>query len=309
MNNTLTALPGVRVGHWTNLEARTGCTVILMPPGGAVASCDVRGNAPGTRETALLEPTKMVERIHALLLTGGSAFGLAAASGVMEFLEANGEGVQTPFARIPIVPAAVIFDLGTGRADIRPGHAQGLEAARLASSEAVAGGRVGAGTGGMCGKYLGVQNGQPGGLGSALVEVGGARVVALAVANPSGDVVDASGLVASGACREDGGRPTALERREAYARWGQMRYAEATNTTLVVVGTDAPLTKLDCKRLSEAAQAGISRATRPSQTMGDGDVSFAFSVGGGPEVAVMALAAAAQDAVADALVDAVRART
>lgn len=308
MNNTLTALPGVRVGQWTNLEARTGCTVILMPPGGAVASCDVRGNAPGTREVALLEPTKSVERVHAILLSGGSAFGLAAASGVVEYLEGVGEGVETPFAHIPIVSSAVIMDLGVGRADVRPGHSEGLEAARIASSDPVLTGRVGAGTGALCGKYLGYQFAQAGGLGSASIQVAGARVFALAVANPLGDVVDASGRVVAGALLADGRRPTALERIDAFTRWGRTRYAETTNTTLVAVGTDAPLSKLDCKRLAEAAQAGISRATRPSQTMGDGDVAFAFSVGGGPEIPVIALMAAVQDVVAEAVLDAVRLR-
>ncbi len=308
MNQTMTALPGVRVGQWTDVEARTGCTVILMPPGGAVASCDVRGNAPGTRETALLEPTKAVERVHAILLSGGSAFGLAAASGVMEFLEGIGEGVPTPSGSVPIVPSAVIYDLYVGRSDVRPGHAQGLEVARIASGDVVEGGRVGAGAGGMCGKYLGLAGAEPGGLGHALLEFAGVRLVALAVVNPSGDVVDASGRVLAGAHLDDGTRPTTQERLEAYARWGRMRYAETTNTTLVAVGTDAPLSKVDCKRLAEAAQAGISRATHPSQTMGDGDVAFAFSVGGGPELPVIALAAAVQDVVAEAVWDAVRPR-
>ncbi len=308
MNNTLTALTGVRVGQWTNLEARTGCTVILMPPGGAVASCDVRGNAPGTREVALLEPTKSVERIHAILLSGGSAFGLAAASGVVEHLENIGEGVPTPFARVPIVPSAVIYDLGVGSASLRPGHAQGLEAARIASGDPVEGGRVGAGAGGMCGKYLGFAGAEPGGLGHALLEFAGVRVAAMVVANPSGDIVDGSGRVVAGAHRSDGSRPSAIERIEAFASQERLRFLEQTNTTLVVVGTDAPLSKVDCKRLSEAAQSGLSRAIRPSQTMHDGDVAFAFSVGGGPDVPVIALMAAVQDVVAQAVLDAVRPR-
>lgn len=308
MNNTMTALAGVRVGQWTNLEARTGCTVILMPPGGAVASCDVRGNAPGTRETALLEPTKMIERVHAILLSGGSAFGLAAASGVMEYLEGLGEGVLTLFARVPIVPTAVIWDLGVGSASVRPGHAQGFEVARIASSEAVEGGRIGAGTGGLCGKYLGLAGAEPGGLGHALMEVEGVRVAAMVVANPSGDVVDASGRVVAGAHHEDGSRPSALSRLEAFASRERQRFLEHTNTTLVVVGTDAPLSKVDCKRLSEAAQSGLSRAIRPSQTMYDGDVAFAFSVGGGSTLPVIALMAAVQDVVAEAVLDAVRLR-
>lgn len=308
MNNTMTVLPGVRVGQWTDEVARTGCTVILMPPGGAVASCDVRGNAPGTREVALLEPTKAVERVHAILLSGGSAFGLAAASGVMEYLESIGEGVPTPAARVPIVPSAVIYDLGVGSASVRPGHAHGLEVARIASSNPVVGGRVGAGAGGMCGKYLGFEGMEPGGLGHAVLEVAGARVAAMVVVNPTGDIVDGTGRVVGGAHRSDGARPSARERIEAFARPERLRFLEHANTTLVAVGTDAPLSKVDCKRLAEAAQSGLSRVIRPSQTMHDGDVAFAFSVGGGTALPVIALMAAVQDVVAEAVLDAVRPR-
>ncbi len=304
MNNSLTALAGVRVGHWTNPVARTGCTAILMPPGGAVASCEVRGGAPGTRDTALLEPSKAVERIHAILFSGGSAFGLAAASGVMTYLESVGEGLETPAGVVPIVPTAVIYDLYVGSAKVRPGFDEGLAAARAASSQTVPNGAVGAGIGALCGKYLGVKFAEPGGLGNASLMVGGAMVSALAVVNPHGDLIDDAGLVLAGA------NPTG-DGQTGTGRPGREKYLEAmsnpnqdgffTNTTLLAVGTNAPLSKLDCKRLAEAAQAGFARAIWPSHTLLDGDTSFAFSVGGGPKVGLAALMAATQLVVASAI--------
>jgi L-aminopeptidase/D-esterase-like protein len=308
VNQTLTALPGVRVGHWTNPVARTGCSVILMPPGGAVASCEVRGGAPGTRETALLEPSKTAELIHAIVFTGGSAFGLATATGVMEFLEAAGEGVKTAHASIPIVPTAVIYDLGSGDANVRPGAEAGLAAARAASSDAVPGGLVGAGAGATAGKYLGDYGAQPGGLGSAKLEVGGVTLSALVVANPRGDVIDETGRVIAGARKADGSRPSFTEVLEAM----MVHRPEIihTNTTLVALGTNAKLSKLECYRLAQAAQIGIARASWPSHTPFDGDTAFAFSVGdaSSPSVELSALIAAGQAVVAMAMRDAVRER-
>ena len=244
-----------------------------------MASCEVRGAAPGTRETELLDPTKSVEKIHAILLSGGSAFGLAAASGVVAFLEELGEGVRTPHMPVPLVPAAVVYDLGVGNPRVRPGFAEGLEAAQNASSDAVPGGRVGAGTGVLCGKYLGFPGAEPGGVGSALIHVGGVRLTALVVANPSGDVVDASGRVVAGARKENGSRPSVAEMLEALTAPDRVEFLRATNTTLVVVGTDARLTKVECRRLAEAAQMGLARGTRPSHMPSDGDTAFVFSVG------------------------------
>jgi L-aminopeptidase/D-esterase-like protein len=310
VNQTLTALPGVRVGHWTNPVARTGCTVILMPPGGAVASGEVRGGAPGTRETALLEPSKSVEKIHAIVFSGGSAFGLATATGVMGFLEALGEGVKTPHACIPIVPAAVIYDLGSGDANFRPGPEAGLAAAKAASSDAVPGGLIGAGAGAMTGKYLGFEGAQPGGLGNARLEVGGVMLSALVVANPHGDVIDANGNVISGARKADGSRPEFTEILEAMA--GQPLTFLNANTTLVALGTNAKLSKLECFKLAQAAQIGIARASRPSHTPFDGDTAFAFSVGddsstgsSSPSVPLPALITAGQAVVAMAMRNAV----
>ncbi len=301
---TLTAVTGLRVGHWTNSDAATGCTVVLCPPEGCVASGSVRGSAPGTRETALLAPERSVERVHAVVLTGGSAFGLAAAQGVVEWLEARGVGLPTPFARVPIVPAAVIYDLGVGDAKVRPGPAEGRHAAEHASLEPVEKGRVGAGAGATCGKYAGFDKAQFGGLGSVAREIGGATVAALAVVNPVGDIVDPqTGRVVAGAQELNGARPVG-ERLEFFAT---SPVTPGTNTTLVVVATDAPLTKVQAKVLADSAHVGIARVTYPSHTLHDGDTSFALSTGTGPNVPLMLLTVAAQEVVAAAILDAVRA--
>jgi L-aminopeptidase/D-esterase-like protein len=290
-NSTLTAIAGLKVGHWADVEAQTGCTVILCPEEGCVASADVRGASPGTRETSLLEPEKTVERIHGLVLSGGSTYGLDAASGVMRYLEERGQGFPTPFGPVPIVPAAVIYDLGAGRADVRPDREAGYRAALAASATPVASGRLGAGAGALCGKYLGQAKAQPSGLGNALIQVGGAKVAALAVVNPRGDVVDPqNGEVVAGAMLEDGLRPAPEEVLEAF------------NTTLVAVATDAPLHKAQCKALAMSAHAGIARVIRPSHTVYDGDASFVLSTGTGPETSLAALSVAAQEVVAAAIV-------
>ena len=300
---SLTAVAGLKVGHWTHFEAATGCTAVLCPPEGCVASGSVRGSAPGSRETALLSPEKSVERVHALLLAGGSAFGLAAAQGVVEWLEARNIGLETPFARVPIVPAAVIYDLGVGDPKARPGPAEGRHAAENASSEPVASGRVGAGAGATCGKYAGFDKAQFGGLGNAVKEVQGATLAALAVVNPVGDIVDPqTGEIVAGAWGEDGARPVGgmLELFATPATPG-------TNTTLVVVATDAFLTKTQAKVLADSAHVGIARVTRPSHTLHDGDTSFALSTGAGPEAPLMLLTVAVQEVVAAAILNAVRA--
>lgn len=311
-NQSLTVLSGVRVGHWTNQVARTGCTVILLPKGGATASVEVRGGAPGTRETALLEPEKSVKQVHAILLSGGSAFGLAAATGVVDFLEQHGEGVQTPAGKVPIVPTAVIYDLAVGDASVRPNADSGLVACHAASSDPVQGGRVGAGTGAMVGKVFGLEFAQVGGLGNAALKIGGFTVAALVVANATGDIVDDSGQVLAGARRKDGSRPTRFESLERMMQIDQIAFLEHTNTTLVAVGTDAALSKLECYRLAQAAQMGLARGTRPSHTPFDGDTAFAFSVTPStsdlPEAPMNALVAATQEVVMMALLDAVRTR-
>jgi L-aminopeptidase/D-esterase-like protein len=305
-NLTITALPGVRVGHHTDTEARTGCTAILLPPGGAVTSGEVRGGAPGTRETALLEPVKRVEVAHGICLAGGSAFGLAAATGVMQFLEEAGEGIETRVARVPIVPAAVIYDLASGSSSVRPTAQNGYDAARAATAQPVSSGRVGAGTGAMVGKALSLEQAQPGGIGNALMHVGAARVAALVVANAFGDVMGVDGTVAAGAHKPDGSRLSDEDWIAALLDDARFEYLRDANTTLVVIGTDARLSKTECFVLAQAAQMGVARGTRPSHTSFDGDTSFAFSTGGVTAPPLPALVAAVQRLTHLALVDAVR---
>ena len=305
MNQSLTALTGVRVGHWTDMTARTGCTVVLFPRGGVVMSAEVRGGAPGTRETPLLAPDKAMQKVHGLLLAGGSAYGLAAATGVMQFLEQSGEGVLTPGGRVPIVPSAVIFDLAVGDSSVRPTAENGLAACQTATSDPVPNGQVGVGAGAMCGKLLGFTHAQAGGIGSALLQVGAARVTALVVANPTGDIVDSSGVVVAGTRKPDGTRLTDHQRLEILAL-GQNNFLQHTNTTLIAIGTDANLTKLECSILAQAAQMGLARGTRPSHTPHDGDTSFVFSTAEVESPPLIALVGAVQSVVHLALLAAVR---
>ncbi len=292
MNETLTAIPGFQVGHWTDPVGQTGCTVLLCPPEGAVASASFLGPSPGTREGVLLSPDKKVERIHALLLTGGSAFGLGAAGGVVRWLEEQGTGHQTPFARVPLVPAAVIYDLGSGDPKARPLEEHGYLAARSASSDPVPRGRVGAGTGATAGKYLGPLHVHPGGLGSAYLSRHGVSVGALAVVNPIGDVLDESGRVIAGPGRGPGA--------QAFTP------GDVENTTLVAVVTEHTLTKPEASRLAVAVQAALARVIRPSHTHWDGDSTFVLSSGMLPPADPLLLGALVQDVTAAAVIDAVR---
>jgi L-aminopeptidase/D-esterase-like protein len=250
------AIPGLRVGHWTDAVGMTGCTVVLPPPG-AIGSGEVRGGAPGTRETDLLRPGRLVEEVHAVLLTGGSAFGLAAADGVMRWLEERGVGFEAGVARVPIVPAAVLFDLGVGDPGARPGPDAGAAACEAASEE-VAEGRIGAGTGATVGLDR-----VPGGLGVAETSEGDVTVWALAAVNPFGAVVDEDGQPLAGQIPPSGAVP---------ARPG-------TNTVLGVVATNAALSKAGCLDLAAAAHDGLARAVRPAHTMWDGDTVFTLATG------------------------------
>jgi L-aminopeptidase/D-esterase-like protein len=294
---TITDVPGVRVGHWSDHDAATGCTVVLLKPEGAVASVDVRGPAPGTRETDLLQPGRLVERVHAICLSGGSAFGLAAADGVMRFLRERGVGFQAGRARVPIVPAAVIFDLGTGSAEAYPGPEQGYAACLDAEAQAegeMAEGRVGAGTGATVGKLRGLERSLPGGVGSAGLRLpGGALVAALAVVNAAGDVVSEEGRILAGV----GGNRALLEEGTSGMA------APATNTTLGVVATDAALDKAQCRTLAALAQDGVALAVRP-RTVVDGDTVFFLSTGGA-KADMNSLAAAAAETLRRAIVRAV----
>ncbi len=305
-NDTLTAVAGLAVGHWTDREAATGCTVVLCGEEGAVAGVDVRGSAPGTRETDLLAPLNLIERIHAVLLTGGSAFGLDAARGVMRWLEEHELGCDMGVCRVPLVSAAVLFDLGVGRADVRPGPAEGYAACQAAAVEPVARGTVGAGTGATVGKVFGPQGATMGGLGSAAVRLdGGAVVAALAAVNAGGDVIDpARDAVVAGARGHDGRFVRAarlLSRHDAAFR------APGQNTTLAVVATDAVLTKIEATKMAQMAHDGLARTIDPVHTMHDGDTIFALATGAlGRPLDVSVAGAVAAHVLADAVVDAVR---
>lgn len=307
MNGTLTDVPGIHVGHWTDLAAATGCTVILAPAGGAVAGVAVAGFAPGTREIALLDPLCTVERVDAILLSGGSAFGLAAADGAMRWLEERGRGFDTGVARVPIVPAAILFDLGIGRADVRPDAAAGYAACESAGRAAVVQGSVGAGTGATVGKLGGLPLAMKGGIGSASRTLGaGIVVAALAAVNALGDVVDPqSGQIMAGARRAEGGFADSMA---LVAQRLAMRFADLTaggNTTLAVVATNARLTKAGATQTARMAHDGLARAIRPIHTSFDGDTVFALSTG---EVDAQPsfIGAVAADLLAEAVVAAVR---
>lgn len=296
-NRTLTAIAGIEVGHYTDLEARTGCTVVMLPEGGCVASGTVMGSAPGSRETSLLSSEKTNQAVNAVLLTGGSAFGLAAADGVVRWLEERGRGVDVGVARVPIVPTAVLFDLAVGSATVRPTSQDGYAAAAAASSAPVAQGRVGAGTGATVGKLRGVERAVDSGLGSHVEEVCGALVGAVAISNAVGNLVDPdTGEMLAGVPGTLG-----LAAAEGFAAM------PGANTTLVVVGTDACISKAEAQALSQSAHIGIARVTRPSHTAFDGDSAFVLSTGTGPTAPVAALSVAVQEVVARALINGWRA--
>ncbi len=288
---TITAVPGVEVGHWSDPEAKTGCTVVSFPePNRAVL--EVRGAAPGTREAALLRPGMLVETIQAILLTGGSAFGLAAADGIMGALEAEGRGQPTPAGVVPIVPAAVIYDLWNGDPTVRPGPDEGAVAYRSRSADPVPSGPVGAGTGAMVGIWRGAP--RPGGLGSAAVTVGGATVGALVVLNATGDVFSLDGTPLTGGPHET--MPP------------ESPPAPGTATTLIVVATDADLSRGELTRLAVRSHDALGACVRPSHTRYDGDAAFAVSCGT-LDVDLDALAEAAFVAVGHAIASAVTGET
>lgn len=257
-------VPGIAVGHATDLDAATGCTVVLCADG-AVGGVDVRGGAPGVRETDLLRPECTVERVHAVLLAGGSAFGLAAATGVMEHLEARGAGFPTRAGVVPIVPGAVIYDLGIGRADVRPDAAMGRTACEAASADRPAEGSVGAGTGATVAKLNGADRSVKGGVGTASVQVGDHIIGALVVVNAVGEIYGPGGEVLAGS------RPAAQSQESPDGP------AAGENTTIGVVATDLPLDKAGVTRLAQAAHDGLALAVRPAHTSFDGDTFFALS--------------------------------
>jgi L-aminopeptidase/D-esterase-like protein len=281
---TLRDVPGLLVGHQTDAEARTGCSVVIAP-GGAVAGVDVRGSAPGTRETDLLRPTALVERINAIMLCGGSAFGLAAADGAMRWLAERGHGFPTGVRPVPIVPAAVIFDLAVGSADAFPDAAAGYAACEAAArGDGPMEGAVGAGTGATVGKLLGPASASPGGVGSAGMRLSdGTVVAAVCVTNASGNVVGREGAILAGVRDGKGG----------YVDAGSLLLMDpgisavpGSNTTLAVIATDAPLDRAQCRKLAELGHDALALAISPVHTMLDGDTVFALSTGTG-EVATL----------------------
>lgn len=284
--NAITDVPGILVGHADDAEALTGCTVILCPEG-AVGGVDQRGGAPGTRQIDALRPVHLVQQAHAVMLAGGSAFGLDAATGAMRWLEEHGHGFDVRVARVPIVPAAILFDLGLGRADVRPDAAMGYRACMAATTERPAEGNAGAGMGCTVGKALGPLHGMKGGLGTASVDLGHGLVVGAIVAvNAYGDVLDERGDILAG-CRTPGAEPPRFADALAVmaARAGQTGTgfgtppAETSHTVIGVVATSARLTKEEVTKVAQMAHAGLARAIRPAHTMFDGDTIFALSAG------------------------------
>jgi len=302
VQNAITDIPGILVGHAQNTEALTGCTVILCEAG-AMGGVDQRGGAPGTRETDLLRPLHLVEKVHAIVLAGGSAFGLDAAGGVMQYLEERGIGYNVGVARIPIVPAAILFDLAIGRADIRPDAAMGYQACLNASSQPPAQGNFGAGTGATVGKFLGMSNAMKAGIGTASMDVGGGLIVGAMVAvNALGDVLDlSSGRIIAGARNSSGEHHPSLTPEETdpvsgttstdspfadtlsvlrtWAARGSSTSVTQENTVIGVVATNAKLTKEQTNKVAQMAQDGLARVIRPAHTMADGDTIFSLATG------------------------------
>lgn len=269
---------GYLVGHWTDERAETGCTVIV-PPAGARCGVDVRGGGPGTRESDVVGPMANPQEATAVLLTGGSAYGLAAADGVVRWCEREGRGYATPGGIVPLVPAAVVYDLATGDPSVRPGAEEGFAACEAAREGRPQTGRIGAGTGAAVGKVLGRERSSPGGVGFAAAKLGsGERVAAIAVVNATGDVVGADGTIVAGV-RDPDGRTSAeiVTGLERVAGWGAEEDRQATTLTCIL--TDAALDKLDCAKLARMASAGTARAIDPVFSPFDGDVTFTLASG------------------------------
>jgi L-aminopeptidase/D-esterase-like protein len=318
----LTEVPGLKVGHHTYSERPTGCTVILAEPA-AVGAVDVRGGAPGTRETDLLRPENHVQTVNAVVLSGGSAFGLESATGVVRWLDERGIGYEARVAKVPIVPAAILFDLGLGNAKVRPNAECGYKAAEAATDGPVAEGNVGAGAGATVGKMGGPGRSMKGGLGSAAIRMPNGLVVAALVAvNAVGDVIDAAtGKVVAGVRTEDGKgladvreliRSGAILRR-ARTPMGEVPPRPGENTTIGLVATNAALTKTQAHKVAQMAHDGFARAISPVHTTGDGDVIFALATGARAgavtDQELTLIGALGAEAMADAIVRSARQAT
>ncbi len=315
LKNSIIDVPGIEVGHAQNDEALTGCTVILCRKG-AAAGVDVRGGAPGTRETDLLDPINLVKKVHAIMLAGGSAFGLDAASGAMRYLEELKIGFNTGVARVPIVPAAILYDLGVGRADIRPDAQMGYQACLNASRRVVTEGNVGAGTGASVGKIFGQKQAMKSGIGSASISIGKGLIVGvLAVVNAFGDVVDPNtgAIIAGVRSARTGplqiGKPgyfaDTMQLMKSFLGRTVLNFAARANTVLGVVAVNASLTKTEMTKVAQMAQDGFARTIRPAHTMLDGDSIFALATGG-KKAEVSTVGAFAAEALTLAVVRAAR---
>ena len=304
---SITRVAGIEVGHFTDTRRPTGCTVVMAREG-AVAGVDVRGAAPGTRETDLLHPSNLVDKVHAIMLAGGSAWGLEAATGAVRWLEERGVGLDVAVGRLPIVPAAVLFDLLVGDMRIRPDAAAGYAACAAASSADPAEGNVGAGAGAVVGKVFGIQHAMKGGVGTASVTVDGVTVGALIACNALGDVIDPETAQVMAGARTDDGRALRDTRRALLRGQPPQPLLAGTNTTIGVVATDAILTKAQAHRLAIAAHDGLARSINPVHTMSDGDTLFSLGTGrAGKSLGMMVLATMAAEATARATVRAVQA--
>jgi L-aminopeptidase/D-esterase-like protein len=315
LNNTITDVRGIEVGHAQNDKALTGCTVILCRKG-AVAGVDVRGGAPGTRETDLLNPVNVVEKVHAITLAGGSAFGLDAASGVMKYLEENKIGFNTGVAKVPIVPAAILYDLNIGQADVRPDSIIGYQAAESASSDKPAEGNVGAGTGASVGKMFGAKLSMKSGEGTASMDIGGGVIVgALVAVNAWGDVIDPGTNEILAGLRSGKVGPVRVGGKDYFAGTLTMmkkpagrsllRLTTRANTIIGVIATNAKLTQAQATKVSQMAQDGLARTIRPAHTMLDGDTIFALSTGR-RKADVTSVGAFAAEVMAQAIIRAVK---
>ena len=305
----ITAIEGIRVGHHTLTERPTGCTVILVEKG-ATGGVAIRGSAPGTRETDLLDPSNLVEQVHAIVFSGGSAFGLDAASGVMRYLEERKVGFPFGGAYVPIVPAAVLFDLPVGgKPLIRPDASCGYAAAKSATDGRVAEGSVGAGAGATVGKFGGGTGGMKGGIGTASITLpDGLTVAALVAVNAAGDIVDpANGQIVAGKRNADG---TFADARKLLRTGRRLTERPGENTTLGLIATNARITKAQARKIAEMAHDGFARAIVPAHTMNDGDTIFAIGTGAFTgETNITVLGGLAAETMADAILRAVREAT
>ena len=316
LHHAITDIPGILVGHAQNDEALTGCTVILCEKG-AVGGVDQRGGAPGTREIDALHPMHLVQKVHGVVLAGGSAFGLESATGVMRFLEEKGVGFDTRVAKVPIVPAAILFDLGIGKPDIRPDATMGYKASMNASTDPPAEGNIGAGIGATVGKILGMGQAMKSGIGTASLEIGGGVIVGAIVAvNAFGDIIDThTGQIIAGARSKDislvhigatGYFADTLEVMKSLIGRTMLGFGSREHTVIGVVATNAHLNKEEVNKVAQMAHDGLARTIRPANTMLDGDTIFALATGE-HHADVNIVGAFAAEVIAQAILRAVRA--